>query len=137
LLATLSRVLTTLLARLLLSTATLLATLSGVLTTLLATLSGVLTTLLARLLFTRVHKRSFVSPPTYNETERSKVPWVLEGKRIQPHWNLSSKMLGGQLTLLLASGRQSDFFAADNWETQVLEQLIEHVDFVLERLRHR
>lgn len=65
-----------LLARLLLSAATLLAALSRVLTTLLArllaaTLLATATLLaaalallaLARLLFTRVHKRSFVSPP--------------------------------------------------------------------------
>jgi hypothetical protein len=83
LLAALSRVLlTTLLARLLLSAATLLAPLSRVL----------LATLLARLLFTRIHNGSFVGPPTYNETQPSQVPSILEGKRTQPHWNLSSEM---------------------------------------------
>jgi hypothetical protein len=99
LLAALSGVLlTTLLARLLLSAA-LLAALSGVLlTTLLArlllsaTLLAATLALLARLLFTRVHNGSFVGPPTYNETQPSKVPWGLEGKRPQPHRNLSSEM---------------------------------------------
>ena len=79
-LAALSGVLlTTLLARLLLSAATLLAALSRVLTTLLARLllSALLAAalaLLARLLFIRVHNGSFVGPPTYNETQPSKVP---------------------------------------------------------------
>jgi hypothetical protein len=80
-LAALSGVLlTTLLARLLLSAA-LLAALSGVLlTTLLArlllsaTLLAATLALLARLLFTRVHNGSFVGPPTYNETVPSKFP---------------------------------------------------------------
>jgi hypothetical protein len=66
--------LTTLLARLVLSAAALLAALSGVLlTTLLARLL-LAATLLARLLFTRVHNDSFIGPPTYNETLPSKVP---------------------------------------------------------------
>jgi hypothetical protein len=82
-LAALSGVLlTTLLARLLLSAATLLAALSGVLlATLLARLMlaaallAAALALLARLLFTRVHNGSFVGPSTYNETLPSKVPW--------------------------------------------------------------
>jgi hypothetical protein len=86
-LAALSGVLlTTLLARLLLSAA-LLAALSGVLlTTLLArlllaaallaaALLAAALALLARLLFIRVHNGSFVGPPSYNETLPSKVPW--------------------------------------------------------------
>jgi hypothetical protein len=81
-LAALSRILlTTLLARLL-SAATLLAALSGVLlATLLARLLlarlllASALALLPRLLFTRLHNGSFVGPPTYNETQPSKVPW--------------------------------------------------------------
>jgi hypothetical protein len=103
-----------LLARLLLSTATLLAALSGaLLTALLAwlllsatllarlllsatllagTMLAATLALLARLLLTRVHNGSFVDPPTHNETVPSKVPWILDGKRTQPHRNLSSEM---------------------------------------------
>jgi hypothetical protein len=36
--------------------------------------------LLARFLFTGVHNGSFVGPPTYNETQPSKVPLGLEGR---------------------------------------------------------
>jgi hypothetical protein len=98
-LAALSGVLlTTLLARLLLSAAVLAALSRVLLTTLLArlllsaTLLAATLALLARLLFTRVHNGSFVGPPTYNETLPSKVPWAWKAKRPQPHRNLSSEM---------------------------------------------
>jgi hypothetical protein len=92
-LAALSGVLlTTLLARLLLSAALLAALSRVLLTTLSATLLAATLALLARLLFTRVHNGSFVGPPTYNETLPSKVPWAWKAKRPQPHRNLSSEM---------------------------------------------
>ena len=92
-----------LLTRLLLSATTLLAALSGILlATLLArlllaaaTVLAAALALLARLLFTRVHNNSFIGPPTYNETVPSKVPCGLEGKRTQPHRNLSFGDDGG------------------------------------------